>query len=328
MDINLIQADKLSPVPISRQIADCILVNVENGNIAPGDRLPTERDLAEALHVARGTVKSAYKKLEGLNLIKTRQGSGSFISSGDDSIQATRKNSADALVKKMIASLRSMGLSDSEIRQSINRSLRRNAKAELTAAIIYDSAEFLMNFKKQLSCLENITFSIFIMESVTEDLNPEKLLDGYDLIIVPTKLFEKALNAMPRFKDKIIEAAAAPGNETIIHITALDRASRIGILCRTSAFLEVVRQTLLSLGFQEENIFSFFEADYTTETYFPGGIDALISFRDAHIFTDERFAFRNNEFYRKGGKIITFEYQIDKGSFIYIKNKICGCPGA
>ena len=62
--------------------------------------------------------------------------------------------------------------------------------------------------------------------------------------------------------------------------------------------------------------------DYTTETYFPGGIDVLIAFRDAHIFTDEKFHPRNEALLAKGGKLIQFEYQIQQGSLIYIKRKI------
>lgn len=47
--------------------------------LQPGQRLPTERILAERLRVSRNTVREALTRWEGLGLVERRQGSGTYL---------------------------------------------------------------------------------------------------------------------------------------------------------------------------------------------------------------------------------------------------------
>ncbi|KDE47229.1 MULTISPECIES: GntR family transcriptional regulator [unclassified Geobacillus] len=47
-------------------------------NLAPGDKLPSERELAERLGVGRSSVREALRALEFLGLIETRRGEGRY----------------------------------------------------------------------------------------------------------------------------------------------------------------------------------------------------------------------------------------------------------
>lgn len=49
------------------------------GNYAPGDRLPGERETAEACGISRITVRRAYEKLEKSGILERRQGSGTYV---------------------------------------------------------------------------------------------------------------------------------------------------------------------------------------------------------------------------------------------------------
>ncbi|WP_033440044.1 MocR-like pyridoxine biosynthesis transcription factor PdxR [Saccharothrix sp. NRRL B-16314] len=52
---------------------------VRDGRLAPGTRLPSSRDLAAQLGVARGTVTSAYEQLIGEGYLTARRGSGTTV---------------------------------------------------------------------------------------------------------------------------------------------------------------------------------------------------------------------------------------------------------
>ncbi|HEY8467261.1 MAG TPA: FadR/GntR family transcriptional regulator [Solirubrobacterales bacterium] len=52
-----------------------------DGRLRPGDQLPSERALSEALGVSRPTVREAIRSLQAMNIVETRQGSGTFVSS-------------------------------------------------------------------------------------------------------------------------------------------------------------------------------------------------------------------------------------------------------
>ncbi|WP_329787801.1 PLP-dependent aminotransferase family protein [Lentzea sp. DG1S-22] len=54
---------------------------IRDGRLAPGTRLPSSRDLAAQLEVARGTVTSAYTQLVAEGYLTTRRGSGTTVAS-------------------------------------------------------------------------------------------------------------------------------------------------------------------------------------------------------------------------------------------------------
>ena len=56
---------------------------IEAGKVKAGDRLPSERELAEAFRVSRSSVREAIKTLENEGLVATRAGSGTFITAVD-----------------------------------------------------------------------------------------------------------------------------------------------------------------------------------------------------------------------------------------------------
>ncbi|MEK8128224.1 FadR/GntR family transcriptional regulator [Paenibacillus filicis] len=51
-----------------------------DGQLAPGDVLPTERELAQGFGISRGTLREAFRILEREGLIETRPGGGRFLS--------------------------------------------------------------------------------------------------------------------------------------------------------------------------------------------------------------------------------------------------------
>nr|WP_257985607.1 GntR family transcriptional regulator [Bacillus sp. V5-8f] len=52
---------------------------IDTDGLLPGDKIPSERELAERLNVGRSSVREALRALELLGLIETRRGEGTFI---------------------------------------------------------------------------------------------------------------------------------------------------------------------------------------------------------------------------------------------------------
>jgi GntR family transcriptional regulator len=70
--------DRTSYVPLYRQLVDDIVQKIESGEVKPGDRLPSEREIAEDLKVSRVTARQALDTLEQLGLVYREQGRGTF----------------------------------------------------------------------------------------------------------------------------------------------------------------------------------------------------------------------------------------------------------
>lgn len=65
--------------PIWRAIADTLTADIARAHYGPGDRLPTEAELAGRFGVNRHTVRHALAALADQGLIHTRRGSGAFV---------------------------------------------------------------------------------------------------------------------------------------------------------------------------------------------------------------------------------------------------------
>lgn len=74
----------VEPRRLYRQIADQIRALIGNGSVAPGARLPAERDLARQLGVSRPSLREALIALEVEGLLDVRVGSGIYVSAPGD----------------------------------------------------------------------------------------------------------------------------------------------------------------------------------------------------------------------------------------------------
>ncbi|MDR3543788.1 MAG: FadR/GntR family transcriptional regulator [Desulfosporosinus sp.] len=64
---------------IYEQIVDQIGLLVAEGQLKPGDRLPSERELVERFQVSRASIREAISALEVMGLIEVRSGEGTYI---------------------------------------------------------------------------------------------------------------------------------------------------------------------------------------------------------------------------------------------------------
>jgi GntR family transcriptional regulator, transcriptional repressor for pyruvate dehydrogenase complex len=79
-----ITATQLEPIQretVMDMVARRIEQLVRSGDLKAGDRLPPEPELAQMLHVSRGSLREALKGLMYLGLIKSRAGDGTYIQS-------------------------------------------------------------------------------------------------------------------------------------------------------------------------------------------------------------------------------------------------------
>lgn len=74
-----IAIDPKSGVPFYRQIIEQVKFAIARGELQPGDRLPTVRQLAVDLSINPNTVIRAYRELEIEGVLDTHQGSGTFV---------------------------------------------------------------------------------------------------------------------------------------------------------------------------------------------------------------------------------------------------------
>ncbi|MEW1975349.1 MULTISPECIES: GntR family transcriptional regulator [Microbacterium] len=76
----LIRIDAESSRPLFEQVASSVRGDILAGRLVPGDRLPSAREVAEALDINLHTVLRAYQQLRDEALIDLRRGRGAVVS--------------------------------------------------------------------------------------------------------------------------------------------------------------------------------------------------------------------------------------------------------
>ena len=71
--------EPLKKTRLYEEIVKQIIDKIKSGELKPGDRLPTERDLALQLAVSRTAIREALRSMELMGIIDSRVGGGTFI---------------------------------------------------------------------------------------------------------------------------------------------------------------------------------------------------------------------------------------------------------
>jgi GntR family transcriptional regulator len=111
-----IRIDDKSGVPFYRQIIEQIKFAIARQDLAPGDRLPTVRQLAVDLSINPNTVVRAYRELEFEGLIETQQGSGTFVGHREPAVDVLEKRRMlDQILTELLARASSFGFTLEEV---------------------------------------------------------------------------------------------------------------------------------------------------------------------------------------------------------------------
>ncbi len=91
------KTDHADELPVGVQLAWRLRALIASGRLAPGERLPSVRELAEWAEVNVNTVRSVYARLEADGLVATRHGSGSFVAHGAGGSAEVERIAAEAI---------------------------------------------------------------------------------------------------------------------------------------------------------------------------------------------------------------------------------------
>src|ERR1700731_3578737 len=69
----------IARVPLYREVAQRLRTLIQDQGLAPGERLPPERQLAELLGVSRTSVRQALAALRTIGLVEVRHGDGVYV---------------------------------------------------------------------------------------------------------------------------------------------------------------------------------------------------------------------------------------------------------
>ncbi|HHT69700.1 MAG TPA: GntR family transcriptional regulator [Firmicutes bacterium] len=103
--------DFSTSIPIYLQIIDEFKRQIVTGTLKPGDKIPSQRDLAAEIKVNANTVQRAYREMEILGLVETLRGQGTFVCQNHGIVEETRNEMLTNLVDDFVRAVQALGLS-------------------------------------------------------------------------------------------------------------------------------------------------------------------------------------------------------------------------
>ncbi|MDQ0467159.1 FadR/GntR family transcriptional regulator [Labrys wisconsinensis] len=164
--------DGLSPLPPADRVESVLRAMagfIAQSKLGAGDRLPTERQLTEALAVGRSTVREAISQLQVMGVVESRKGSGTYL---------LRPFSADAIHMPLVidaAHLRDRLLQTLEVRRGIEMEASAVAALRRTPADLVVIEEKLdqmerVHIAKGTSGREDLAYHLSIYDATHNPL--------------------------------------------------------------------------------------------------------------------------------------------------------------
>ena len=119
-------------MPIYRQIIIQFSRAFVRGDIKPGERIPSIRELSILLKVNTNTIQRVYQEMERDKLIISKRGTGYFLTEDKEMLETTRKQLAYDSLRRFLEEMRALGCSDKEIIDEL--------KSCMKGDVVYESA--------------------------------------------------------------------------------------------------------------------------------------------------------------------------------------------
>ena len=111
---------KNNTVPVREQLATQIMLGVVSGDLAPGQKLPSTRELARRLQIHANTVSAAYHELQQRGWLAQRRGSGVYVCDAPPALPQDNGTPAlDQLIAEFLRQARAHGYAPGAVRERL-----------------------------------------------------------------------------------------------------------------------------------------------------------------------------------------------------------------
>src|SRR6202795_1484240 len=110
-----------SEVTIREQLVTQVILGILSDDLAPGQRLPSTRELARRFRLHPNTVSAGYRQLERERWVEFRHGSGVYVRERKPELVPSSALALDQLIAKLFRSARELGAPLSMVRSRLRQ---------------------------------------------------------------------------------------------------------------------------------------------------------------------------------------------------------------
>ncbi len=117
--------------PIYWQLAQRIRRQIVRGDLKPGEKLPSVREMAVESGVNPNTVQRTYSELERMEIVETRRGQGTFVTEQTHILEQLRDQLKEEQIRRFVRDMEEMGYSNEEMIEGLKDFLTNDGQKEM-----------------------------------------------------------------------------------------------------------------------------------------------------------------------------------------------------
>ena len=233
-----------SEVSIREQLVTQVILGILSDDLAPGQRLPSTRELARRFHLHPNTVSAGYRQLQRDLWVEFRRGSGVYVRASKPEMAASPALALDQMIARLFRSARKLGVSlsalHSRLRQWLelqppdhflliepDQELRRILAAEIARAVKYP-----------------------VQSCGTKDF--PQTIEGAIPVVMPNRV-GAAKQLLPEGMELLILQVRSVPTSLAGYLPA-PAGALVGVASRWLEFLNVARAVLTAAGFHADSL--------------------------------------------------------------------------
>lgn len=314
----LVDIDRKSGVPLYVQVKDGIKKMIASGALGSGAKLPTERELAEALSVSRNTVSMAYRELEMEGVLTSQQGRGTFVADDDQVLKNVgRKERLLRVIDLALDEALELGFTLEEtIAMTMVRAREKKEMVNrLKVGFVECNQEQLDFFCRELGLGAGVAVVPILLDDLRQ--RPQEAatrLAPLDIIVTTIFHLQEVKDLVRPLQRQVIGIALDPEMGTIVKIARLPRGTRLGIVCSSEKFALRMIASLKKAGLSSTDPVVTITKDPEELERFLGGLDAVLV--SPHRLLEVRNLVGDSV------EVIEFRYYPDAGSINLLKTTL------
>jgi len=261
--------NRTAEVSLREQLITQVVLGILCRELAPGQRLPSTRDLSRRFGIHANTASAAYRQLEDEGWVEMRHGSGVFVRSTRPEAALSPEMAIDQMIGDLAARARKVGASDAQLKSRLRRWLALEPPARWL--VIEPDPEL----RRIVICEMEEALSLPVVGCGFDDCVTPRMLDGSMPAVLPSKTaaVRKLLPAGQELVTLQIQPVSPELQSHLQRYVPAHSSDLVGIASRWGEFQRIAQTMLVATGFAPECLL----VRDATKTGWKRGLDTAIA---------------------------------------------------
>lgn len=235
------QIDRDLPVALSLQLQGQIEYAIAYGDLAPDEKMPTVRELANELGISPVTVSATYKLLQEKKLLVAKQGLGTFVSPRARLRKSVPGLETNRQLDRLLRVARAENISTATLINMIH--VRRNSENSppvrlLFVGIFEEATAFYAGRLRQILQDNDIVTPVLLSDPAWPAHAPD-----HDLVITFAHIMMEVTEQVPETVP-VESLRFIPSEETRTRLAMIEPDARVGVIATYPEFSMVLKRSV------------------------------------------------------------------------------------